>query len=266
MPIPLDRTSRRIVGVLIEKAFTTPNQYPLSLNAVMTGCNQKSNRSPVMNLTDFEVDGALKQLYIDQWATSATTPGSRVDKWKHRADERLALTDTSLAVIGELLLRGAQHRGELRQRASRMCPIGDAATLESILDELKAKDMVRVLARQPGERAARVDHMFYVAGENEDEGDAGTTWERPLAATPISVTRADEIEEAALDDEDNENDVEDFGTDAAPPVVVTDDSALTERIASLERRLEHVEKLLGVHIVDDGDESTSAGHPGNPDD
>jgi uncharacterized protein len=163
----LDATGRRIVGVLIEKEATTPNLYPLTSNAVVSGASQKSNRHPVHNYQSFEIEGALRGLMVTDWVTQVTGAGSRTAKWRHRAEERLDCRGAELAVMAELLLRGPQHPGELRARASRMVPIADLETLERLLANLEAKGLVKRLERQPGERAARVDHRLYSEGEGE---------------------------------------------------------------------------------------------------
>lgn len=171
MDLELDATGRRIVGVLIEKEATTPNLYPLTTNAVQTGASQKSNRSPVLDFQTFEIEGALRELMVNQWVTQVTGAGSRTQKWRHRAGERLDVSGPELAIMGELLLRGAQHPGELRTRASRMVPIEDMAQLERLLENLESKRLVRRLPRQAGERAARVDHGLYPAAEGIPDDD-----------------------------------------------------------------------------------------------
>src|SRR6185312_14596512 len=117
----------RVLGVLIEKATTTPEQYPLSLNALTNGANQKNNRDPVLSVSDDEVFDAVESLREKQLAVRVDQVGSRVHKYKHTAGEILRCSGAQLAVLAELLLRGPQTQGELRGRASRMHPI---ATLE----------------------------------------------------------------------------------------------------------------------------------------
>ena len=127
---PLSRIERRIVGVLIEKAKTTPDQYPLSLNALVNGCNQKSNRSPQMNLQEGQVEDVLEKLRRDN-AVGEVQGGGRVPKFRHYMKEWLDVAGPELAVMGELLLRGDQTIGELRGRANRMTnnEIADVASL-----------------------------------------------------------------------------------------------------------------------------------------
>lgn len=138
---PLDANERRVLGVLIEKAKTTPDQYPLSLNGVVTGCNQKSNRDPVMTLDEEQVMRALTSLR--QAGAVAEVYGSgKIPRYRHLAYEWLGVEKEELAIMGELLLRGEQSEGDLRGRASRMDPIPDLDLLRGFLDRLAAKSLV----------------------------------------------------------------------------------------------------------------------------
>ncbi|MFM8953065.1 MAG: YceH family protein [Planctomycetaceae bacterium] len=138
---PLDANERRVLGVLIEKAKTTPDQYPLSLNGVVTGCNQKSNRDPVMTLDEEQVMRALTSLR--QAGAVAEVYGSgKIPRYRHLAYEWLAVEKEELAIMGELLLRGEQSEGDLRGRASRMDPIADLDILRGFLDRLAAQGLV----------------------------------------------------------------------------------------------------------------------------
>lgn len=156
MEAELDPTERRIVGVLIEKALATPAYYPMTLNALVAACNQKNNRDPVTNLVEFEVEGALRSLFEKKWVTYVEGTG-RVRKWRHRIDEQLGLAPTELAVLAELLLRGAQQPGELRGRATRMANIPTPEALMEVLDALARRlpPLVVKLPRSVGERADR---------------------------------------------------------------------------------------------------------------
>lgn len=161
---PLEPTERRVLGVLIEKAKTTPENYPLSLNALRTGCNQKSNRAPIMQLEDEQVEAALESLRR-AGAVIFVEGSGRVDKYRHRAYEWLGVEKVELAVMAELLLRGAQTVGELRGRAVRMEPIKDLEALRPVLDSLEAKRLVFYLT--PAGRGAVVTHALYQARELE---------------------------------------------------------------------------------------------------
>jgi uncharacterized protein YceH (UPF0502 family) len=144
-PRPLDADERRVLGVLIEKAKTTPDQYPLSLAAVVTAANQKSNRDPVMHLDEESASRALARLR--QCGAVAEVYGSgKIPRYRHLAYEWLGVNKEQLSILGELLLRGAQSEGDLRGRASRMDPIPDLDALRSHLDPLADRGLVVWLA------------------------------------------------------------------------------------------------------------------------
>lgn len=161
---PLPKMQRRIAGVLIEKAKTTPDQYPLSLNALVNGCNQKSNRDPQMNLQDHQVETALVELR--QLGVAGEVQGnSRVAKYRHYMKEWLGVSGPEMAVMAELLLRGAQSIGELRGRANRMTQneIPDVAALRPVLSSLIEKKLV--IALTPAGRGQTVTHGLYQENE-----------------------------------------------------------------------------------------------------
>jgi uncharacterized protein YceH (UPF0502 family) len=161
---PISAVERRVLGVLIEKAKTTPENYPLSLNSLRTGCNQKSNRAPLMQLEDDQVAEALENLR-KVGAVAEIQGGARIDKYRHLAYEWLGVDKVELAVMAELLLRGAQTVGELRGRAARMEPIKGLAELQPILDSLLAKRLVVRLT--PAGRGAVITHALYLEQEME---------------------------------------------------------------------------------------------------
>src|SRR5262245_30590516 len=138
---PLEPNQRRVLGVLIEKAKTTPAGYPMSVNAIVTGCNQKNNRDPIMALDDIEVERALDQLRT-LGAVSEVDWLGRVSKYKHHAYEWLGVNKPEIAVMTELLLRGAQALGELRARAARMEPIEDLAALRPVVAGLLERGLM----------------------------------------------------------------------------------------------------------------------------
>jgi uncharacterized protein len=181
---PISAIERRVLGVLIEKAKTTPESYPLSLNAVRTGCNQKSNRAPMMQLDEDQVAEALESLR-EAGAVAEIQGGARVDKYRHLAYEWLAVDKVELAVMAELLLRGSQTVGELRGRAARMEPIKDLPQLQPILDSLLAKRLVIRLT--PAGRGSIVTHQLYLDQEMEKvrrEASSLQVDERPTEAEP----------------------------------------------------------------------------------
>ncbi|MGA2799269.1 MAG: DUF480 domain-containing protein [Thermoguttaceae bacterium] len=161
---PLSAIDRRVLGVLAEKAKTTPDIYPMSLNAISTGCNQKSNRDPLMQLEPADVDESLDRLR-QLGAVGIIEGYGRVAKYRHYLYEWLGVEKVELSVMTELLLRGDQTVGELRGRASRMDPIQDLASLKSILDALKSKGLV--ISLTPEGRGHVVSHALYKPRELE---------------------------------------------------------------------------------------------------
>jgi uncharacterized protein YceH (UPF0502 family) len=164
MDVVLNPTEVRVLGSLIEKELTTPEYYPLSLNALVNACNQKSNRDPVVTLEEAEVLKALDSLRFKQYALLSGA-GGRVSKYRHGLVEKFRFSPAELALLCELLVRGPQTVGELRTRAERMCPFVDLAQVESVLEELmeRTPPMVTRLPRQPGRKESRFCHLF--AGE-----------------------------------------------------------------------------------------------------
>ena len=155
---PLNPTQRRVIGVLVEKAKTTPEQYPLSLNAVTNGCNQKNNRAPVTNLSQDQVEQSIDELR-SLGAVIEIQGGGRVPKYRHCMYEWLGVDKVELAVMAELLLRGEQTTGELRARAARMEPIADLTALRIVLQSLKDKQLLLELT--PEGRGQVVSHNLY---------------------------------------------------------------------------------------------------------
>jgi uncharacterized protein YceH (UPF0502 family) len=169
----------RIIGCLIEKEITTPDQYPLSLNALTNACNQKSNRDPVLDLDEVAVQQVVDQLMKKRLVSEQSGYGSRVPKFQHlfcnTSFGTLKFSPQELGIVCELLLRGPQTPGELRSRASRLCQFGDVSEVEATLSHLASRDdgpFVMRLAREPGRRESRYAHLF--SGEPAG-GDAGET-------------------------------------------------------------------------------------------
>ena len=158
---------RRVVGVLIEKALAQPDYYPLTLNALTAGCNQRSNRDPVLSLTENEVREALNSLRGKGLSTIIIRDSGRTERWAHAADTAFSLEDGELAVLAELLLRGPQTEGELRGRASRMRKVETVAEIGEILRGQAQRDepLVEQMPREPGKRGIRFRHLLAAAGE-----------------------------------------------------------------------------------------------------
>lgn len=163
---PLNAIDRRVLGVLVEKAKTTPEQYPLSLNALLNGCNQKSNRHPVLNLDDGDVIQSVDRLRM-LGVVAEVQGGGRVPRYRHYANEWLGVEKADLSIMTELLLRGSQTEGELRTRVARMDDIADLETLRKHLEHLQAKGLVQSLT--PQGRGHVVTHGLYESRELEAE-------------------------------------------------------------------------------------------------
>jgi uncharacterized protein YceH (UPF0502 family) len=159
--ILLSQIEARVLGALLEKETTTPEYYPLSLNALVHACNQKSNRDPAMHLEEDSVRQALRSL-SDQGLARSAGLDSRVTKYEHRQQEVFNFTRPEGAIICELLLRGAQTPGELRSRADRMHPFDDLSVVQSTLQKLMQREppLVKLLPRQPGTKEARYGHLL----------------------------------------------------------------------------------------------------------
>lgn len=155
--ITLTADESRVLGVLIEKALTTPGQYPLTLNATTAGVNQKNNREPVVTRSEEDVLAALDGLRTKQLVREVSLSGSRVAKYRHVARETLAMGTSELVILAELLLRGPQTLGELRGRASRMHPLESLEVVKNVLDALAGREepLVKQLPPLPGDRAER---------------------------------------------------------------------------------------------------------------
>ena len=162
MTIVLSSVAARVLGSLVEKEITTPEYYPLSLNALTNACNQKNNREPVMNLDEDEIRQALHRLEDVGLAGVARGTESRVAKYEHRAQEVFNFTRAETAVMCVLLLRGPQTPGELRGRGERMHRFEELSDVQSTLQRLMQREppLVKVLARQPGTKEARYAHLL----------------------------------------------------------------------------------------------------------
>jgi hypothetical protein len=165
--VQLTAIEARVLGCLIEKDLTTPEYYPLSLNALANACNQKSNRDPLMSLGEQEVQAALDSLIKNHLASTKSSAGSRVSKYAHRLNNPITqsfnFSRHEQAVLCELLLRGPQTVGELRTRAARMAEFADLAQVEATLRGLGSRDdgpYIQELPRQPGRRESRFAHLF----------------------------------------------------------------------------------------------------------
>jgi len=208
----LSKIQRRVVGVLMEKAFTTPEQYPLTLKATMTGCNQKSNRDPVASFSEGQVQDALDKMREDLLVAEVFTDGGRAPRYRHYMRHKFDFTEAQFAIMAELLLRGRQQPGELRTRASRMVRIDSQEQLRQELTNLQEKDYLQ--SNGPlDRRGVEVDHTFYSPSERMDIGNAPATdpgqhtddapatpataqtvaAAAPAAASPVSAAAIEEL-------------------------------------------------------------------------
>ena len=170
MDFVLNDVEVRVLGSLIEKELTTPEYYPLSLNALTNACNQKSNRDPAMALVEEDVVRALDSLRFKQLVV-LSADGGRVPKYRHLLAEKLGLMPAEQAVMCELLVRGPQTVGELRTRGERMHPFGDLAAVEEVLQELMQREhpLITLLPRQPGRKEGRYAQLFSGLPEQGEE-------------------------------------------------------------------------------------------------
>ncbi len=169
MEFDLDAVEKRVLGSLMEKDMTTPEYYPLTLNALLAACNQKSNREPVMEVDETAVRSALRTLYEKGLAGEARAEG-RVARFEHRMGEALNLGRRESALLCTLLLRGAQTPGELRGRSERMHRLEDLDEVQLVLQKLIEHDppLVSVLPRQPGTKEARYVDLFSLVESGDD--------------------------------------------------------------------------------------------------
>ena len=162
-----DPVEIRVLGCLIEKQRTTPDQYPLSLNALRLACNQATSRDPVMSLEEPEIRVALERLSRRGWVRLTSGPGSRAAKYRHLFDDALLLDDAEISTLGVLMLRGPQTAAEIRQRSERLYGFG-AGEVEDVLDRLGARELVERAERRPGEKGERYRQLL---GEEQAESE-----------------------------------------------------------------------------------------------
>jgi uncharacterized protein YceH (UPF0502 family) len=211
----------RVLGVLIEKAMTTPDQYPLSLNAATNGANQKNNRDPVLSLTDDEVFEALEGLRGKSLVVRVDVPGNRVPKYRHNAGDFLRARPAELAILAELLLRGPQTLGELRGRASRMTPLESLDVVKGMLTALSEREtpLAKEIPPLPGSRAER--YVQLLSPNLHPVGSPATAY---ASAHASAATLAHAGESAS--------------PTASPAAQPTIDPMAADRIATLEKKLD----------------------------
>ena len=184
-----DAVELRVLGCLIEKQRTTPEVYPLSLNALRLACNQSTNRDPVVDYDESTVRAALDRLSQKGWVRLASGPGSRAAKFRHLFDGAMRVSDEEISLLAVLMIRGPQTPGELKQRTQRLHPFADLAELEASLQGLIERELAERLPRQPGQKEQRYRHLLEEeavrraapeAEEQEQEPDRIESLERDL--------------------------------------------------------------------------------------
>jgi uncharacterized protein YceH (UPF0502 family) len=222
--VELTPDESRVLGVLIEKALTTPEQYPLSLNAVVNGANQKNNRDPVLNMEEGDAFEALEGLRAKGLVIRSDMAGSRVNKYRQQAAEALHVRTAELVILAELLLRGPQTLGELRGRASRMHPLESLEVVKNMLRAMQERDepLVRELPPAPGSRAERYAQLLCPTLHPLDA---------PLSTAPPERSAPAE-RPAAL------------AASVASSIVRSSDTSLADRVAALESEVRTLRDAL----------------------
>jgi uncharacterized protein YceH (UPF0502 family) len=240
----LTLAERRVLGVLVEKAKTTPDTYPLSVNALVTGCNQKSNRDPILNLSETNVEEALAGAQQKGLAIKIT--GGRVVRWRHALYEAFGVDKVELAVLAELLLRGPQTEGELRARAARMEPIADLDAVRAVLRPLAERRLIVYLSPE-GRRGTTLTHGFHAAEELErlrsQSGNEGSTPVPPGPGTAGESTNASPQTSEAFKASAGWGSAHAQAEIAALRARVTD---LQAAVAALTEEVRHLKDALGM--------------------
>lgn len=252
---PLSSRQRRVLGVLIEKARTTPDAYPLTLNAITTGCSQKSNRHPQMDLRADDVEDVLEELR-GMGAVAEVQTGGRVPKFRHYAYDWFGVDKREIAVLCELMLRGEQTVGDLRARASRMEKIPDQGELRNVIRNLLDKDLMVELT--PQGRGQMVTHNLFT--DRERERNKNSVPNPPVARAPLPETSSTNPEERATVEERSlppagEPSLAESTNSREPAVATTTSSQeidelktqvelLTDSVSDLSERLERMEEQL----------------------
>jgi len=240
----LSKMQRRVVGALMEKAFTTPEQYPLTLKSATTACNQKSNRDPVASYSEDQVQSTLDELREDLLVAEVFTGGGRTPRYRHYMRHKFDFTEAQFAIIAELLLRGRQQLGELRTRASRMHRIESQEQLREELISLKEKGFLQ--ANGPlDRRGIEVDHTFYLPKEGMSIGtavDNDTAPSEASASTPApSSSPAPQTAATQPDASDMLETLEMQIQEQAELI-----RGLSSLISDMDDRLQRLERDLGV--------------------
>jgi uncharacterized protein YceH (UPF0502 family) len=195
--LELNEVEIRVLGCLIEKQRTTPDVYPLTLNALRLACNQSTNRDPVVDYDEAAIRAALERLSRRRLTRLTSGHSSRATKYRHMLDETLSLDVPQQAVLAVLMLRGPQTPGELRQRTERLHRFADGAALDAVLDQLAERDLVEQMQRRPGQKEQRFRHLLAGDGEPEDIApptESVSTVPAPRPPPSVDGERLDKLE------------------------------------------------------------------------
>jgi uncharacterized protein YceH (UPF0502 family) len=190
-----DAVEIRVLGCLIEKQRTTPDAYPLSLNALRLACNQSTNRDPVVEYDEGTIRAALERLDRKGWTRLASGAGSRAAKYRHLLDDALGLPDPELALLCVLMLRGPQTPGELKQRADRLHPFPDLDAVEGTLDSLIGRELAERLEKRPGQKEQRYAQLLGGEAAPSADGAAADRLDEPASDGARLEERVDRLEE-----------------------------------------------------------------------
>jgi hypothetical protein len=185
-----DAAELRVLGVLIEKQRTTPDGYPLSLNALRLACNQSTGREPVVDYDEDTIRDAIARLVRRGWARLASGPGSRATKYRHLLDEALSLSGSELSVLAVLMLRGPQTPGELRQRTERLHQFATLEQLDSLLEALAERRVIVRFDRRPGQKEARWHLAEEFGGSSDSEALSSQFASSPGGPAMVSIHAA----------------------------------------------------------------------------
>ena len=197
----LSTSEQRVLGCLLEKQRTTPDQYPLTLNALRLACNQSTNRDPVVDYDEATVRDALERLSRRRWVRYASSSGSRASKYRHLLNEAIEISSAEQALMCVLLLRGAQTPGELKARTERLQGFASIDDLHAALDAMATRDLVRSIGRRPGQKEDRWEHLLGDDGEAVDIASAEPYREStPAPSAAYASGEAGDISRAGSDE------------------------------------------------------------------
>jgi uncharacterized protein len=182
-----DAIEIRVLGCLLEKQRTTPDAYPLSLNALRLACNQSTNRDPVVDYDEPAIRDALDRLHRRRWTRLASGAGSRAAKYRHLLDEAIGITPADQAILCVLMLRGPQTPGELKGRTERMHRFADLAELEETLERLSERELVVRIGRRPGQKEDRFAQLLGGDGEDAEAAPVPTPAPAPARAYDLEA-------------------------------------------------------------------------------